>query len=135
MWIIYEILYVSQLVIIPLLMTKFLKESLKSSILFCLIGLFIGLYIALTAFSTSFFTMKLDLFTASILFHLNLAISGFIVGPIIFLISSLFGKNLLSNPPQTGAMFKNIYAVVIPVLYAVAGLLIGLVKSKLKGQV
>ena len=132
---IYEILYIAPLIIIPLLMSKFLKSTLKSSTLFCLIGLLIGLYIAITAISTPFFTMKLDLFTASILFHLNLAVSGIIVGPIIGLISSLLGKNLLSNPPHAGTLFKNIYTVAIPVLYAIVGLIIGIVKSKLKGQV
>ena len=127
---VYESLYIAPLIVIPFLMSKYLKSSLKSSTLFCLIGLFIGLYIVITAISTPFFTMKLDLFTASILFHLNLAISGIIVGPIIGLISSFIGKDLLSDPPHTATLFKNIYTVAIPILYAVVGLLIGIVKSK-----
>lgn len=133
MRIVYELLYVSPLVVVPVLLVKIFQGSLKGNFMFALIGLFIGLYIAFTTNYTTFFTMDLDLFTASILFHLNLAISGIIVGPIAFFVSSILGKDLLSNPPKTGELLKNVYIVAIPILYAAAGFIIGLVKTKLKG--
>jgi hypothetical protein len=133
MRIVYELLYVSPLVIVPFILAKIFQGSLKGGFLFALIGLFIGLYIAFTTNYTTFFTMDLDLFTASILFHINLAISGIIVGPIVFFVSSIIGKDLLADPPKTGELLKNVYIIAVPILYAAAGFAIGLVKTKMKG--